>query len=257
MSFSLTGKKIFGSGRFFGINNVTTPTPARFMVPQDMSIDFKRQTKSLFGENMFAEDVASGEASVTGKVTYAATSARVFGDLVFGDTASSATGQVMEADNELGTLTSHAYTALNVSDTPITDLGVVNTTNGQRYVRVASAPAAGVSYSFSAGTWTFNAAETGTTFKFSYLYTLSSTGETLTLTNQPMGRVGGFTGVMIFPWTNQSNVVEQDILTLNNCISSDSTIASKLGDYAKPTFGFDAAVDVNETLGTFSFAEAA
>lgn len=258
MTLSLTGKKIFGAGRFFGINNVTNPTPARFMVPQDMSIDFKRQTKSLFGENMFAEDVASGEMAVTGKVTTGTTSVRVLGDLVLGGGGGAATGQVMEADNESGTLVSHAYTVTNSSDTPITDLGVVNATNGQRYVRVAAASeVAGKSYSFSAGTYTFNVSETGTVFKFSYLYTLNASGETLSITNQPMGRVGGFTGVMVFPWTNPSNVVEQDVLTLNNCISSDTSIASKLGDYAKPTFGFDAAVDVNETLGTFTFAEAA
>jgi len=258
MPLSLTGKKVFGSGRFFGINNVTNPTPARFMVPQDMSVDFKRQVKSLFGENMFAEDVGSGEMSVTGKVTMGAVNARIFADLIFG--IGNTTGQVMEADNELGTLASHAYTVANASDAPLTDLGVVNTTNGQRYTRVASgSEAAGKSYSFnsSTGTYTFSASETGATFKFSYLYTLTTSGETLALANQAMGRIGGFTAVLVFPWTNPSNAVEQDVLTLNNCIASDSSMATKLGDYGKPTFGYEAAVDTNGNLGTFTFAEAA
>jgi hypothetical protein len=126
--------------------------------------------------------------------------------------------------------------------------------------RVAAASeVAGKSYSFNAstGTYNFNVSETGTTFKFSYLYTLSSSGETLALANQAMGRVGGFTAVLVFPWTNPSNVVEQDVLTLNNCIASDSSMATKLGDYGKPTFGYEAAVDSNENLGTFTFAEAA
>jgi hypothetical protein len=256
LAYSLTGKKVFGAGRFFGINNVTNPTPARFMIPQDMSVSFKRQVKSLFGENQLAEDVGSGELSCTGKVTMGATNARILADLVFG--IGSSTGQVMQADNELGTLASHAYTVVNSADTPITDLGVVNTTNGQRYIRVqAGSEVAGKSYGFNAGTYTFSAAETGTTFKFSYVYTLSTSGETLTIANQPMGRVGGFTAVLVFPWTDPSNTVEQDVLTLNNCIASDTEIAAKLGDYGKPTFSYEAAVDVTETLGTFTFAEAA
>lgn len=257
MALSLTGKKIFGTGRFWGINNAANPTPARFMIPQDMNIDFKRSTKMLYGENMLAEDIGSGEMTVTGKVTAGATNPRIIGDLVFG--VSGVTGQVMEADNELGTLASHAYTVVNSADTPLVDLGVVNTTNGKRYVRVAPASeAAGVSYSFNTatGVYTFAIGEAGTTFKFSYLYTLA-TGETLTLSNQAMGRVGGFTGVYVFPWTNPSLTVEQDVLTLNNCLATDTGIATKLGDYAKPTFGFEAAVDVNENLGTFTFAEAA
>jgi hypothetical protein len=49
---------------FFGINNVSNPTPARFMIPQDMSVSFKRQVKSLFGENQLAWDVGSGELSL-------------------------------------------------------------------------------------------------------------------------------------------------------------------------------------------------
>jgi hypothetical protein len=47
------------------------------------------------------------------------------------------------------------------------------------------------------------------------------------------------------------------VLTLNNCIASDTEIAAKLGNYGTPTFSYEAAVDVTETLGTFTFAEAA
>jgi hypothetical protein len=253
--FSLTGKKFFGAGRFFGINNVTNPTPARFSIPQDMSVTAKRGVKELYGENQLAEDTASGELSVTGKVTYATSNARVFADLMFG--VAGASGQTFESDNELGTIATHTITVVN-SATWTVDLGVINTTNGQRYVRVASgSEVAGKSYSVAAGIYTFASGETGTTFKISYLYTIASQGESLTIANQPMGRVGGFTAVCVFPWTNPSNTVEQDVLTLNNCVASNSEISAKMGDYGKPTFDYTAAVDVTETLGTFSFSEAA
>lgn len=250
----LNGKKVFGAGRFFAINNVTNPTPARFQVPQDMSVTFKRSTKTLFGENMFAEDLASGEMNVTGKVSMGTTNARIFADLIFGGGTS--TGQVNEIDNELGTIATNIITVANSSNWTV-DLGVVNATTGVRYKRVGSSPTAGVSYTVTAGVYTFASGETGTVFKISYLYSVSASGETVTMTNQPMGRIGGFTAVYVFPWVNPSNVMEQDILTLNSCVANDSEIATKMGDYAKPTFGFEAAVDTNETLGTFTFAEAA
>src|SRR5215469_8112672 len=160
---ALNGKKIFGAGRFFGINNVTNPTPARFAVPQDMSVNFKRGVKALYGEGQLAEDVSGGELDVTGKVTYATSNARVIASLLFG--AATSTGQTMEADNELGTIASSQISVANHASWT-TDLGVVNATSGARYQCVAAgAETAGVSYSVAAGVYRFAAAETGTTFK--------------------------------------------------------------------------------------------
>ncbi len=249
------GKKIFGAGRFFGINNITNPTPARFVLPQDMSIAFKRGVKSLFGENQLAADVSGGELEVSGKVTYGTSNARVIADLLFG--AGSASGQTLEADNELGAISANQIQVANHA-TWIVDLGAVNTANGKRYQRVApGSETAGASYSVASGVYTFASGETGTAFKISYLYTNPSAGETVNLTNQPMGKVSDFTAVYVFPWKNNSNAEEQDVLTLNSCIASDAEISTRQGDYAKPTFSFTAACDTNDTLGTFCFAEAA
>ena len=252
---ALNGKKIFGAGRFFGINNVSNPTPARFAVPQDMSVTFKRGVKSLYGENQLAEDVSGGELDVTGKVSYGTSNARVIASLLFG--AATTTGQTFEADNELGTIASHTITVFNATAWT-TDLGVVNVTTGARYQCVTSgAETAGVSYSVAAGVYRFASGETGTAFKISYLYAITGAGETVALANQPQGKVSDFAAVYVFPWTNPGNVVEQDVLTLNSCIASDAEIATKTGDYAKPSFSFTAACDTNGNLGTFSFAEGA
>lgn len=249
---ALSGKKTFGAGRFFGINNVTNPTPARFGTPQDMSIDFKRTVKELYGEKMFAEAVAAGEMSVTGKVTFGQSNPRIFSDLIFA--ATGATGQTLEADKEAGTIpaaTAYTVTVAN-SATWATDLGVLNVDTGKPMTRVATTPTTG-QYSVAAGVYTFAAADASANVKISYLYTLSSgNGETVTLANQDQGPAGAFTGVMAFLYGS-----EQDVLTLNNCIASDTGYATKQGDYAKPTFGFTAAVDGSGSLGSFSFAEAA
>lgn len=252
----LNGKKVFGAGRPFATANIANATPIRFLLPQDQSITFKRGSKSIFGENQMAADVSGGELEVSGKVTYGGSVARVFGDLLFN--AGSSTGQIAEADNELCTIASHAFTVANGA-TFAANYGVRNTTTGAIYQRVAAAAeTAGVSYSVNTttGVYTFNASETGTTFKVSYTYTVVGTGETVNMTNMPMGKVQDFTATHVFPWTNNSNVVEQDIITLLSCIATDADISSKGADYGKPTFSFAAACDANDNLGNFYFAEA-
>jgi hypothetical protein len=192
---------------------------------------------------------------VAGKVSYGTSNARVIADLLFG--VGNTTGQTLEADNELDTIATHQIQVANHATWTV-DLGVVNTATGTRYQRTTSgSEVAGVSYSVASGVYNFASGETGTTFKISYLYTNPSAGETVSLTNQPMGKVSDFSAVYVFPWTNNANVTEQDVLTLNSCIASDAEISTKQGDYAKPSFSFTAACDTNDVLGTFSFAETA
>jgi hypothetical protein len=251
MTASTTGKKIFGAGRFFGINNVVNPTPMRAYVPQDQSIDFKLSTKSLVGENRLPVAVAAGDMSVTGKVTMGANSARLFADLMFA--IGSTTGSIIEQDYEAGTVPASSTYTVTVanSSTWTTDLGVVLAADGTVFTRVASAPAAG-QYSVAAGVYTFAVADASKNVKISYLYTSSTVGEKLTITNSLQGPAGAFTGIMVFPYGS-----DQDVLTLNNCIPNDAGISTKQGDYAKPSFGFMASTDASDTLGTFAFAQAA
>jgi|SRR5579871_1077577 len=260
MTTALNGKKIFGPGRHWLISNTTNPTPARPYLVQDQSLTFKREVKSIMGEKQLAADVSSGAMTVTGKVTFGATNARIFSDQLFTD-AASISAYVAEADNEVGTIASHIITAVN-SAFWTRDLGVRNTTNGVRYACVANgSEVAGVSYSVASGVYTFASGETGTTFAISYLYTpassLTAQSGTITVANQIQGKVGASTAVMIFPWVNQAQVVETDILTLNLVLVSDHELSTKGSDYGKPTLSFEAACDANDNLGTFAFAESA
>ena len=251
MSKSITGKKIFGAGRFFGINNVSNPTPMRAYVPQDQSIDFKLNTKQLFGEKRLPIATASGDMSITGKVTLGANNARLFADMMFG--IGGATGSILQQEAEAGTVpgsSSYIVTVAN-SATWTTDLGVTLASDGTVFTRVASAPSAG-QYSVSAGVYTFAAADANKNVKISYLYTDASNGEKMTITNTDQGPSGAFTAVMVFPYG-----ADQDVLTLNYAIPSDAGISTKQGDYAKPSFSFMASTDASDTLGTFAFAQAA
>jgi hypothetical protein len=252
MANSITGKKIFGAGRFFGINNVSNPTPMRAQVPQDISIDFKLSTKTLVGENKFPVAVAAGDMAVTGKVTLGANQARMFADLMFN--VGSSTGTIIEQDKEAATVPASTPWQVTVANgsTWTTDLGVALAADGTVYTRVASSPATGQYTVAAGGIYTFATADAGKNVVISYLYTSSTSGEKLTVVNTLQGPAGAFTGVMVFPYGT-----DQDVLTLNNCIASDAGIATKQGDYAKPTFGFMAATDSSDTLGTFAFSQAA
>jgi len=248
MTTSLTGKKLFGAGRFFGINGVTNPTPTRFQTMQDSSIDFKAATKSLFGENRLPVAVAVGEVTITGKVTLGANNSRMFADLLFSDAQS--TGSILESDKEAWAIPTTPYqVTVTNSATWTTDLGVTDTT-GKVYTRVASSPTTG-QYSVAAGVYTFAAADTGLNVLVSYLYTSSTLGSKITVDNTVMGPAGSFQGVMVMPYGT-----EQDVFTFNNCITQGAAIANKNGDYAKPTFDFMCSTDSTDTLGTLSFAEA-
>lgn len=246
---SLTGKKLFGAGRFLGINNISNPTPTRFQTMQDSSIDFKAATKSLFGENRLPVAVAIGEVTITGKVTMGANNSRMFAELLFADAQTA--GSVLEDEREAQSIpaTPGPYTVtVTNSANWTTDLGVTKT-DGTVFTRVASGPIAG-QYSVAAGVYTFAAADQATPVLISYLYTNSGSGAKIVVANSPMGPAGSFTGVMVMPYGT-----EQDVFTFNNCITQGAGIANKNGDYAKPTFDFMVSTDSTDTLGTLAFAE--
>lgn len=244
----MNGNKIFGAGRPFALPNVTNPTPIRFSVPQDMSLDFKRTTKSLFGENMFAEAVAGGEMAVTGKVTFGEINGDLFANIF---QSSLVAGTTAEADKESGTVAAATPYVIDVANktTWTVDLGVIDA-NGNRLTRVAAgSEAAGVSYSVAAGVYTFASGDAGIAYKISYLYTDAAAGHTLTLNNTVQGPTDSFTAVMAYLYGTSQNII-----TLNNCVTSDAALATKQGDFGKPTYGFEAAVNDNGVLGTMAFA---
>jgi hypothetical protein len=257
MTTPVNGKKIFGQGRAFAINNISNPTPIRFGLLQDQSLSVKRDVKEVFGEKAFAADVRGGTMSVTGKITYATLQQRLWNELMF-ETTPTGTSQSLEVDNESGTVpgtSTYTITVTNASG-GITDLGVVASATGKRYARVAAASeVAGASYSLvdSTGVYTFAAGDANKVMKISYLYTgigPATASGLVTINNQNQGENSNFKAVMCLLWN-----LEQDVIVLNNCVGQDATLDSKGSDFGKPTFSFMAGCDTSDVLGTFSYAE--
>lgn len=245
------GQQVFGAGRFYGSPNVTAPTPSPFYVAQDMSVDFKRDIKKLYGQNQLPVDIAAGMLTVTGKVTMGGLAARGFNDMMIGGTLS--TGQKPYVTNETLTITTGQTSAAVANAAGFAlDLGIFGTTTGVPLSRVSTASVGsqttGTYALTTAGTYYFSSLDSLTGLKVTYLYSTTG-GQTVDMTNQPMGKTGNFTAVVDLLWGT-----DKGSIALNNCIASDFGIATKLDDFTKPAFGFEAAADANETLGTFSFA---
>jgi hypothetical protein len=258
MTTVLSGKPTFGAGRAFMTANVANPTPARALVPQSQSIDFKRKTESLFGEKQLAVAVGAGEMEVSGKVEFGKINARVFADIVFGD--GSTTGSTLEADKEAGTVpaaTTYVVTVANATNF-LFDLGVVNADTGAIYSCVApGAETAGSSYSVASsgmnkGKYTFAAGDASANMKFSYAYTNSTVGETVILANQQQGLTGNFQAVHVLPWG-----AEQDMFVFYNCLAGSSGISLKKSGFSSFTLDYTAAANANDQVGVATFAQAA
>jgi hypothetical protein len=240
----------FGSGALYSIKSGSNQTPVRYGVLQNVGIDFKATTKTLFGQYQLPVSVARGSMSISGKGELAQLLARYWNDIFLGPLSSSASGSTLVIDNETGTIPSTPYqiTVAN-SSTFVLDLGVIYSATGLPLTRVSSGPSTG-QYSVSAGVYTFAAADTTLGVKISYTYT-SASGTTLTMSNQLMGAANTFKTVLSLPYNSQKFT-----LTLNACVASSNSLNTSLEDFTKQPFAFDAFVDSSDTLGTISFAEA-
>jgi hypothetical protein len=240
----------FGANTMWGINSISNPTPVRFGVGQHIQLDFKAKTVPLFGANQLPVSVGRGSISISGAVEFAQLNNRLVNELFFG--ASSATGQTLFIDGESGTVPgSSAYTITVANSSGWTiDLGVQYAATGLPLTRVASSPATG-QYSVAAGVYTFASGDASTAMKLSYLYTSAGSGQTVTVTNTPMGQANTFKSVVGGVYNSQKVTI-----TLNSCVSNALSMKTALEDFTKQTLNFDAFVDSSGTLGTISFAEA-
>ena len=245
----------FGSGVMWGIPTLTiagaavaVPTPVPFGAMQDVSIDISSSVKELFGLKQFPLAVARGTAKVNGKAKAARITAAFFNQL-FGETPTQA-GEVNVKYQESLTIAANNATVGNNATFGL-DLGVIYAATGLPLARGAAA-AAGI-YSCNNGVYSFDPADVANNavLKASYTYTKNaSPGQLITLNNQLLGNQPQFKIVL-----NQSFQGKNLTLTLNRCVGTKLTIATKLEDFTIPEFDFSAMVDDSDVLGTISTSE--
>lgn len=238
----------FGSGNLFGASTIGgVLVPRKFGALQDVSIDFSKSIKELFGQFQYPLDAAAGQIKIAGKAKFANINMLVLNDLFFGQTV--AAGAKYFISQEAGTVTATLVTVAN-SATWYEDGGVTYFATGLSLTRVPSAPTVG-QYSVAAGVYTFNATDNGNAVRIDYFYSPAATGSIITAPNTLVGTTPSF--VASFPIIAPSG--KQTYFRLNKCIASKLTFATKIDDWMIPEFDFIAVADVTNTIYSFSDTE--
>ena len=238
---------VFGSGNLYGVSANTGSTPRKFGAIQDVSFDFSYTLKELFSQNSIAMDARRGEGKFTGKAKFANINGLLLNELFFNQTTT--TGQLLSSVNEAGTVpgaTTYTVTVANATNFS-QDLGVVYANGGAAFVKVASGPTVGQYSVSNAGVYTFAAADANAQVLIDYLYTSTTGGSIITMSQQMMGVTPYFMGFFT------SNVGGKIItLKLNNCTSSKLSMATKTEDYTIPEMDFTIIADASNNIGTLS-----
>lgn len=184
----------FGSGDAvatpFGNSAAPNPTPMKLGTLQETGVDFSFGQKELMGKNSFPVAIARAGGKANLKFKFAGAYAKLWNDLLFGSTIT--TGSECGIADQVVAVITHASTPTPPGGGTFSrNLGVRNGTTGLPMTLVATAPAAGVSYTFAAGVYTFNASEAATTMFISYTYT-KTTGFKSSVANPVMGNQPAF-----------------------------------------------------------------
>lgn len=231
----------FGSGFIYMTQlGVTTPTPIRVGVLQDVSFDISWEEKELYGQNQWAIAIANGKAKGSIKAKSATIDAKMIGTMILN-------GAPVAGQEQVADLEGHAVPASTPFTVTVTnsahwtrDLGVFYATTGQPLQAVASGPTVG-QYTVASGVYTFAAADEGAAVLMSYAWNDTTSGLKTSVTNQPMGASNYFS-LDLFQ-NNPQVSGSQWGMRLYRCKSSKLSLATKQDDWIIPEF--DASVQAD------------
>lgn len=243
---------LFGAGAMWGTpltdsqgNAISNPTPVRFGVAQEISIDIDFSTKELYGTLQFPVAIGRGTAKISGNIKNAQVNGRAWASLFFGQSYN--TGIFSDYLDTVGELipASSPYTITPTvpgSGTWVADLGVLDT-NGNPLQVVAASPATG-QYTVAAGVYTFAAADEGKKVFINYQYTGTSTSAPdLNITSQPLGYTPTFALDVYLPYYGNSVTAH-----LYNVVASKLAIQTKLDDFVIPQMDYTAFADAQNRV---------
>jgi len=244
----------FGSGGFVATPNAgnlaANPTPILLKVMQEASLEVKGDLKKLFGQNQFAVATARGKIDITGKAKVGCLDLNDLNQIYWGQSVT--TGGNMpynETHVTAATITPTQGAGLTVT----TDQGVISGTTGLSMLKVGTAPAVG-QYTFTPATtgasptpaeYGFNAAETAASVLITFTVA-STTGSSLTITNQAMGYAPVCSGMLYNKFRG-----EADIVYLNAITFGTFSKPTKQEDFWVSDLDFSANADATGTIATF------
>ncbi len=234
----------FGIGGMFAVPNGgnlapnalpgTIPPPQQFGTLQDVQVEFDQKLVSLMGQNKFPDDVAPSDMKVSGKGAFAFLSIDIFNQLYFADAVT--TGYKAAMPNEAHTIPATPYQvtlAPPSSGTWVEDQGVRWADGSGALSPVTGTPTTG-EYAYSAGVYTFAAADTTKAVLISYIYSVSASGKTLSVSNKIQGYGPKFELWLLQPYQGPNG------LHLWSCRASKMSMPMKRDGYVVSDFEFEA-----------------
>lgn len=248
----------FGSGVLFGIPNAgnlaVNPSPQRFGILQEVSIEFKGDLKKLFGQKQFPVAKARGKIDVTGKGKFATLDPTLLNQIYFGQSKSTGVMRVVDLESHApATSVAPGNATAAVAGTLVVDYGVINKDTGLNMEKIATGTPTAGQYKFTPATsggsptaaaWVFAAGETASAVLLSYTYTDATNGVTIALNNQLMGYAPEFQMLLYNNFRTKLFALQ-----LNSCILGMVGIPTKQEDFWIQDFDLDASTDATDTLG--------
>jgi hypothetical protein len=234
----------------------TNPTPTKFGILQEVSLNVEFQTKELYGGQQFPAAIGRGQ----GKITASAKSAQIIGaqwaQLFFGKAYAGGmsmadyndnTGQAIPAGPSTITITPPGSGVFQA------DLGVVGA-DGNPLTKVASAPTTGqYSVNVATGVYTFATADAGQTVFINYQYSLTAVNApkagNFIVTSDLMGYSPMFAVDLMLTYYGK-----QLTMHLYQVTSSKLALPAKMDDFLIPQFDMQAFADSQNRVAAFSFS---
>jgi len=243
---------VFGSGVLIG--QAANGSPINFGLAQEVTIDVTTTTKALYGQSNFPVAVGSGTRKMTGKSKLASISGVAWGSLFLGATPSS--GQIATLYGEQTSVpsTPFTYTVANASAF-VADQGVIYAATGLPLKQVASGPASGqYSVNSATGVYTFASADTGLGVLISYRYTITGTGQKMTVSSALLGPTITFSANL---FAADPTTGKQFSLYLYNCVAEKLSFGTKLEDFMMPEIDFQCYANAAGQVCQLSFGDTA
>lgn len=244
--------RMFGTGELWGTNLVVNSSPMKFGVVQDLSFEYSFTEKELRGQWQMPIAIARGAGKILGKAKLAKIDVAMYNSLFWGLSIAAVQQQIVKETSNIPA-SPGPYTIAGVAGATVLcveDIGVIDV-NGNRFIKVASAPATG-QYSVAIGattgiTYTFAAADASKQATITYRYNPASGYDTLVLTNQLMG-VAPFFAVNYLGSYDSGSLM----LHLNKCTSNKLSLPLKLEDFLIAEFDFMVLDDGTGNIGSIS-----
>ena len=232
--------------------DIANCTPVNIGKVNSFTLARKFAKKDLHGQSQFPLFTGRTTGTITGKLKAALVSGIALASAFYGMTLSA--GQQATALSEAGAIPTTPYqvTVAN-SATFVADLGVIFAATGLPLKFVASGPTTG-QYSVAAGVYTFAAADTGKAVLITYTYTVSASGQQMTIGNPLIG-VTPYFQLWYYTAVSQPGGAVSYNLQLYSCISDDLSTDFKLEDFMLPELSFSCFANAAGSIGLESYGE--